>query len=313
MKRIAKKILPVAVYQRLRPIASYMMRLVEYMMRLVKSWVPDYWYTVFRYKRTYGRWPNLSFPKTFNEKVNYKKLFCRDPLLTKLADKYEVRQYVRERIGDGYLTKLYRVADNAEEIDFSWLPDSFVIKATHGCGWNIIVRDKSKVDVLAVKRQIAQWLGVNYYNVGREWCYKNIQPRVIVEEFLGDESGKVPYDYGFFCFNGVSRMIQVDADCFEHHARIFYDTDWKRINVKRMYYNFDFPLPAPTNLGRMIVVAEALSAGLDFVRVDLYSTGDRIYFGEMTQYPANGFGRFNPDEFDALLGAYWVGVGGSRS
>jgi len=277
--------------------------------QLVNSWVPDYWYTVFRYRRKFGRWPNLRSPKTFSEKVNYKKLYCRDPLLTTLEDKYEVRQYVRERIGDEYLTKLYLVTDNAEDIDFAKLPDRFVIKATHGCGWNIIVKDKSGVDVLAVKQQMAQWLRLNYYNVGREWSYKNIPPRIIVEEFLGDQSGKVPYDYKLFCFNGVTRMIMVVSDRFTKPKANYYDRDWKKLDAKgRWWDTFDSPLPFPANHGRMIAVAEALSAGLDFLRVDLYNTGDRIYFGEMEPYPANGFQRWNPKEFDAVLGTYWVGM-----
>lgn len=265
----------------------------------------DFRYTVRRYRNTFGCWPNLFYPTTFSEKITYKKLFNRDPLLTRLADKFSVREYVAERVGNAYLPELLFVTDCPAAINFTLLPNSFVIKATHGSGWDIIIKDKANVDTLAIRQQLSQWLRENYYYFGREWCYKNIQPQIIIEEFLSDESGSIPYDYKFFCFNGTAKIIQVDVDRFENHKRNLYDTNWEKLNIKLMYQNFEFPLPAPNNLTEMIFIAEKLSAGLDFVRVDLYNIGGTIYFGELTHYPGNGFERFEPKEYDKFLGTYW--------
>lgn len=271
-----------------------------------RTWRSDLVYTIRRYRQTFGRWPNLLRPKTFNEWINHKKLFDRNPLLTLLADKYQVREYVRERVGEEILTRLYLVTEDPEEIDFARLPDRFVIKTTHGSTWNILVPNKQEVDERAVKDQCAEWLRQNYYTMGREWAYKNIKPRIIVEEFLGDESGEAPCDFKFFCFGGVVKFIQVDADRFRGHKRDLYDTSWNRLNVRTCSYrNLDKALPKPEKLDEMMFIAQRLADGLDFVRVDLYDINGRIYFGEMTNYPDNGFSRIEPDEYDFIFGSYW--------
>jgi hypothetical protein len=265
----------------------------------------DFWYTVRRYKRRYGRYPNLLRPCTHSEYINRSKLFRRYPLLTVLADKYAVRDYVRDRVGQCCLTQLYLVTDEPAEIDLESLPDSFVVKATHGSGWNIIVTDKSLVSQQEIRRQCSEWLRLNYYAVSREWCYRNIKPRILIEELLGDENGKIPCDYKVHCYNGVPKFIQVDFDRFEHHTRALFDTAWNRLPVSCTYDDHDEDVPAPATLDRIIDVAGKLAHGLDFVRVDLYGIRDRVYFGEMTLYPGAGFVIFEPDEYDLRLGSYW--------
>jgi hypothetical protein len=262
-------------------------------------------YTLSRYRSTFGCDPNLKDPSTFNEHINHKKLFDRDPLLTQLSDKYEVRQYVSDRVGPEYLTKLYCVTDTPSQFDYSSLPHSFVIKATHGSGWNIIVTDKQQLDYQDTCLKMNSWLVMNYYDIGREWCYKNIPPRIIVEEYLGEKGTFVPWDYKLFCFGGKPRFIQIDFDRFRNHTRSIYDVSWNKIDVALHYPSADRCPDPPRKLDEMLKVAGELSQDLDFVRVDLYEVGSRVVFGEMTHYPGNGFEKFVPSEYDAIFGGYW--------
>ncbi len=266
----------------------------------------DIVYTVARYTHTYGRLPNLISPRTFSEHLNHKKLFDRRPILTQLADKYAVRRYVAERVGAEFLPDLYLVTQNPDQIQLSALPERFVIKATHGSGWSIIVTDKSTADEEAIRCRCATWLKKNYYELKREWCYKDIQPRIIVEAFLGDSDGRVPVDYKLFCFDGSAKLIQVDIGRFESQRRYFYDLQWHRVDVKLTHTPGEGQLRRPDNLEQIIQTAESLADGLDFVRVDLYSVQQQVYFGEMTNYPGRGFSPFEPSEWDAILGSFWA-------
>lgn len=262
--------------------------------------------TLKRYNQTFHkRLPNIFQPKTFNEYLLRKKIFDRNPLLTQLADKYAVREYVAERIGTEYLAKLYYVTDDPATIDFAQLPNRFVIKATHGSGYNLIVKDKSSLDYNEVIQTCRKWLSSNYYKRGGEWCYRDIPPRIIIEEFLKTDNGDVPPDYKFFCFNGQPHFVQVDVDRFIEHKRNIYDLEWNKLPVAYHFKNFDWALDAPINLGKMISLAQKLSNGLDFIRVDLYSLETQVIVGEMTNYPENGFGNFDPPEYDLVFGEKW--------
>lgn len=263
-------------------------------------------HTLKRYNQTFHkRLPNIFQPKTFNEYLLRKKIFDRNPLLTQLADKYAVREYVAERIGTEYLAKLYYVTDDPATIDFAQLPNRFVIKATHGSGYNLIVKDKSSLDYNEVIQTCRKWLSSNYYKRGGEWCYRDIPPRIIIEEFLKTDNGDVPPDYKFFCFNGQPHFVQVDVDRFIEHKRNIYDLEWNKLPVAYHFKNFDWALDAPINLGKMISLAQKLSNGLDFIRVDLYSLETQVIVGEMTNYPENGFGNFDPPEYDLVFGEKW--------
>jgi TupA-like ATPgrasp len=257
------------------------------------------------FRAIFGRYPNVFFPKTFNEKVQVRKIFDRRHRLSTWADKYAVREYVRAKVGDAVLPALYHVTDDPHDIPFQKLPTQYVVKPTHGSGWIQIVRDGKTIDEQGLINQCLRWLSLNYCDLTREWAYRDIPPRIMIEEFLDDGTGLPPKDYKFFVFGGKVKVIQVDLDRFIHHTRNLYDLDWNRLDCRLLYENFGEPVARPDNLKLMIEYAEILSDSIDFVRVDLYEIGGKVYFGELTNTPENGFGRFYPSSWDELLGAFW--------
>ena len=283
---------------------------------LVTSWarrgigtLPDPWNILpsvfYRFRQTLGYYPNVLFPKTFNEKLQRRKLFDRRPILALISDKYAVRNYVREKLPVDIFPRLYCVTENPSDINFKHLPNRFVIKPTHASGWVRIVKDKSLISERELQEQCQKWLGRSYYDVSKEWVYKNVPRRVLVEELLEDGTGDVPRDYKFFVFAGKVELVQVDVDRFRAHRRNLYDRHWNRLDVRFVYDTYSGALTRPNNLAKMIEYAEVLGNGLEFVRVDFYDLGSRIVFGEMTATPENGFGKFVPQSFDLFLGGLW--------
>ena len=264
--------------------------------------IPDSVFTRWTYRQRTGKNLDLRQPTTFNEKIQWIKFNQRDPLLTQLADKYSVRQYVRQAVGEKHLIPLLGVWDKPEDIPFDALPEAFVLKATHGCAWNILCRDRASLDIQEARRLLTHWLSLNYYEVGREWVYKNIPPRIVAEEFLLTPDGSDLKDYKFFCFHGEPRFIQVDVDRHTDHRRSFYDTDWVRMPFTVGYPQARGEVARPENLAEMIEVARAIAAPLRFARVDLYSHGGSTLFGEVTFYPGNGMELFDPPGYDLELG-----------
>jgi hypothetical protein len=256
-----------------------------------------------------GYWPDFSQPRSFNEKVFCRKLFVPHPLSVILGDKWAAREYVRKQCGrDDILNEVLYVGSDLEQIPFETLPDRFVIKATHGSGWNIIVRDKRQIDRSEIIATCRTWLKSNYSSASRNFSethYDKINPQVIVEKFIEDPCRDVPLDYKFFCFWGKVHCIQVDIERFRGHHRNMYSRDWSSANFVLEYPQGD-PLSKPANLTEMIEVAEQAAADFDFCRVDLYSPdGNRIVFGELTLAPGSGLDRFYPREMDYRLGALW--------
>jgi hypothetical protein len=251
---------------------------------------------------TYPRWVR---PLTFNERILHRKVFDRRPILTQLTDKYAVRHYVAERLGPEILPELYCVTSNPATIPFAELPQRFVVKPTHGSGWVRIVSDKATLDVQELVNTCNRWLASSYYERTRERQYRDITPRIVVEEFIDDGSGSAPVDYKFFTFHGKAHLIQIDGSRFTRHRCSLYDPDWRDTGARVELEPFDRPVPEPRNLGLMLQTAERLAADLDFVRVDLYDTGSRIYFGEMTTAPGGGLAHFEPAEMDEHLGRLW--------
>lgn len=248
--------------------------------------------------------PSFRKPLTFTERVHAKKLFNRDQLLTMTADKYAVREYVARRVGVELLTTLMAVADDPADLDYEKLPTSFVVKATHGNNANLIVRDKRSLDWTATIVKIRRWLKINWYRYNKEWSYRNIPPRIIVEELL-DDDGHSPTDYKFFVFSGKVRLVQVDLGRFTRHQRSLFDENWRSLAVS---YRFPRPaaLPAmPSRFAEMKATAERLAAEFEFARVDLYQYRDRVLFGEITHYPEGGSALFEPRKFDRALGDVW--------
>jgi hypothetical protein len=247
---------------------------------------------------------NLVNPRTFSEKIQWLKLFDKNPLYTTLADKYLVREYVKSKVGEDVLNELYGVYEDFENIDFNKLPNSFVIKATHGSGWNIICSDKRNLDLTSTKKIVDQWLSENYYDYGREFVYKDIRPRIVIEKYISNNDNSPLNDYKIFCFNGSPKFIQVDIDRFTNHTRNFYDTNWNRLPFRLLYKSSPKEVERPKNLNSMLEIAKKLSENIKFCRVDLYEVNKKIIFGEITFYPENGLGKFDPSEYDRVIGEY---------
>jgi len=257
------------------------------------------------HRQTHGQFPQLLRPRTFNERILRRKVFDRRPILTQLTDKFAVRQYVMQRLGPDILPKLHCVTSDPASIPFADLPQRFVVKPTHGSGWVRLVLDKAALDIEELVHKCNQWLGTSYYNRTREQQYRRIPPRIIVEEFVDDGSGCAPMDYKFFTFHGRVHLIQIDGSRFTNHRCALYDRHWRDTGARVQLERFDGPVREPPNLALMLQTAETLGAGLDFIRVDLYDVGSRIYFGEMTSTPGGGFVRFDPQAMDEHLGRLW--------
>lgn len=247
-------------------------------------------------------------PRTFREKVLWKMAKDRRPLLRVFADKVAVRDYVSRVIGPEYLTKLYGVVEDPAGLPALDLPDAFVVKANHGWGTNVFCRRKADVDWQRIVATCREWLARDFSDhpddVNLEWAYRGIPRRILVEEYLGDADMVRPLDYKLAVFHRHVRMIRVDM----HHPQRrtnFYWPDWTPIDVEGWFRRTADAIPRPTRLTDMIAIAESLGAETDFVRVDLYHVGDRIVFGELTNYPAAGDLVFSDPEFDATLGAFW--------
>lgn len=272
-------------------------------LRVIAILVPDRIYVRRQYRKHFGRELNLKNPRSFNEKIQWLKLNWKDEILSACADKYKVREYVENRVGERVLTKLYGVYDRVEDIILDNLPDSFVLKITHGSGQNIICKNKKDIDWKYTFKLLKIFMYNNHYYCGREFAYKNIQPRIICEEYLGDKES-VPVDYKFFCFNGEPRFLHVDFDRFTEHKRNLYDMDWNLLPVRKGYLNSTGQVERPGCFKEMSLIARQLCQGLIFVRVDLYDVDNKVYFGELTFYPSSGCGRFDPDSYDYTVGAY---------
>lgn len=248
---------------------------------------------------------NLENPETFNEKLQWLKLYDRKPIYTDMVDKFTVRKYIASTLGDEYLIPLIGAWDNVDDIDFNILPNRFVLKCNHNSGLGMFVcKDKSNICIKKVKKELKKGMSENYYWSGREWPYKNVKKKIIAEKYMEDESGGL-IDYKFFCFNGKVDNIMV---CIDRHIDnpkfYFFDKDWQllRLNVSGKNAPKDFTLPKPHCLNKMIEIASILSKDIPFVRVDLYECSHKIYFGEMTFFPQSGFDYNLLSETDKYLG-----------
>ena len=250
-----------------------------------------------------GYRPHILFPRSFNEKLQWIKLFDRNPVFRIIADKHAVRDFVRDKVGAHVLNELYGCFNSAEEINIDLLPQSFVLKTTHASGWNIICPDKSRLDWPQARSRLRTWLASDYYNLGREWCYKHIPRRIIAERFLRDDRCDSPNDYKFFCFNGKTRYVQVDINRISQHKRLIYTADWVKAPFGITHLDKDnSSCPAPACLDEMLEYAARLSCGFRFMRVDFYEISGRPVFGELTCYPGSGGSPFRPREYDFRLG-----------
>lgn len=252
---------------------------------------------------SFGKFPAIDNPKTLNEHICAIKVSDKSYDLSHYADKAGVREYIKEKIGEKYLTPSFGVYDNPEDIPFDTLPASFVMKCSHASGYNILVKDKNSLDINSAKDTLKKWLGTNYYTIGREKNYKNIPPAVLVEEYIPDfDSFK---EYKIFCFGGKPKFIELSLYENGKRCAMLFDTSWDKIPA-----TFGYPLPQnfpekPVNLSELISVAKTLSTDFDFVRVDLLSDGKKLLFGELSFTPGGGLVPILPKKYDALFGSYF--------
>lgn len=268
------------------------------------NWMSDENFLKMAYWCTIGKKLDLKQPKTYTEKLQWMKLYNRDPMYTKLVDKYEVRKYIKDKLGEKYLFPLLGVWDSFEEIDFSKLPNQFVLKTTHDSGSVVICKNKADIDLKKAQKKLSHSLKHDYYLENREWPYKNVKRRIIAEKFMVDESGTELKDYKFFCFDGQVKALFVATDRGYDTKFDFYDRDFKHLDIKNGHENATKIINRPKEYDKMVAVAEKLSKGIPHVRVDLYNINGKIYFGEMTFFHWSGFVKFEPEIWDETFGEW---------
>jgi hypothetical protein len=276
---------------------------------LASHYIPSRVYLQLFYRWRFGTWANLRRPATLNEKLHWKKLHGHRPFHTTITDKYAAREWVARRIGESFLIPLVAVFDRVQDLDLARLPEACVIKVTHGSDQNVILRDKRTVSEKELKVLLRQWLKQNMYYLSREPQYRQIKPRLIVEELITDADGQIPMDFKFHCFHGRVEVIQVDIDRFSRHRRNFYDVDWQLLPFTWSAWDKTGPLwpngravERPALLREMIALAETLAREFDYIRVDLYHCNRKIYFGELTLHHGGGWERFDPPSYDLFFG-----------
>jgi hypothetical protein len=257
----------------------------------------------------YHYWPDFVRPRRFGEKLWSRMLLSRHPLLTTISDKLLVRDYVAKKAGTDHLIPLLWSGDKPEAIPYDRLPDRFVIKTNHGCQYNVLVTDKGRADRRAIAAKLKKWLAENYAEdtyLGIAWGYKNIRPMILIEEYI-DDHGQPPTDYKFYCFSGRTELITVHFDRHKNPRSVSVDRDFVRLRFRPGFKQHDIDPPKPRNFADMLRLAESLAEGFNFIRVDLYSLQDKLYFGELTPYPVGVelFRSFDIVSLDETLGEKW--------
>jgi len=272
-------------------------------LRLI-NWMPDRVFIKLRYKAYMGQSLNLEEPVLFTEKLQWLKLHNRKQENSILVDKYEVHQYLAKRFGEKYLIPITGVWDRFDDIDFSRLPEQFVLKCTHDSGGIVFCTDKSSFDIVAAKKKLEKCMKRNYYWSFREYPYKDVKPRIICEKLMVDESGIELKDYKLFCFNGNPKFVLVDFDRINGHKRNIYNTDWQSVPfvMNRFYPDPDVTFSKPACFDEMLDIASQLSRDHPFLRVDFYIINEELFIGELTFFPGAGLIIFEPREYDRLLG-----------
>ena len=267
--------------------------------------LPDSVYIRIRYFLSFHKLLNLKSPRTYNEKLQWMKLYDRNPLYTQLVDKYEVRSFIEKKIGTEYLIPCYGVWNSFDEIDFKHLPNEFVLKCTHDSGSVIICHNKKDLDLKKIKKHFEKCLKMSSFIEGREWAYKNVKPKIIAEKFMVDSSKTGLMDYKFFCFNGKVKSLFIATDRGVSGKEVkfdFFDENFNHLPFKHGHENAEIFPSKPEHFEEMKNIAEQLSAGMKHVRVDLYNVNGKVYFGEMTFYHHCGFVPFDPEEWDYKFG-----------
>lgn len=266
--------------------------------------LPDKMYIQLYYFAAFRKFCNFTNPSTFNEKLNWLKLNYKNPLFPTLVDKYEVKAYVSTRIGEEYVIKTLGVYDSFDEIDFEALPNQFVIKCTHDSEGLVIVKDKHCLNKKEAKKKIENALKFNFFYIGREWPYKNVSPRIIVEEYLEDHIDGELRDYKFFCFDGEPKALFVASDRGIDETKFdYYDLEFHHLDIRQRYPNAG-DVRKPQKFDEMIRLSKVLSKDFPHVRVDFYEVDGKVYFGEFTFFHFSGFQPFHPNKWDKIFGSW---------
>ena len=273
----------------------------------IARWMSDRTFIKWEFFSGMRKFPNLKNPKTYNEKLQWLKLNDIHPEYTRMVDKAEAKEYVRDVLGDDaekHIIPTLGVWDTFSEIDFNTLPSQFVLKTTHDSGGVVVVKDKSAMNLTEVRAIIEKSLGNNFFYQHREYPYKSIQPRIIAEKFMVDESGTELKDYKFFCFDGEPKMLFVATDRPYDTRFDFFDTEFNHLPFKQGHPLATKPIKKPAGFKEMLELSRKLSKGFRHVRVDLYDINGHIYFGELTFFHFSGNVPFEPEEWDYKVGEW---------
>lgn len=268
-----------------------------------RHFLSDRQYARVRYRLKHGFYPDLDNPKRFSEKIQYIKLYERTELRKTVANRLSVREYVKQRAGEEVLIpqlKVFRVLDRSV---WETLPNEFALKASHGSGFIRIIRNKKEESFDEVVLEVNQWLATDYYNFGREWIYKGMERFLIAEQLLLDDNDRIPADYKFYCYDGKVDLLQVDLNRFKNQQRFLFDPSFEPVDARLLYPTGDKNPEKPDGFEEAVELAEKLSEPFNFIRVDLFIFDGKAWFGEMTNYPANGFQVFEPESMELEMGA----------
>lgn len=278
--------------------SSKILKKAKYALRFL----PDEMYIQLYYFLHFKHFCNLKNPKTYNEKLNWLKLYDRRPEYPMMVDKYEAKEYVRELIGEEYIIPTLGVWEKFEDIDFDELPNQFVLKCTHDSEGVVIVNDKNTMNKEAARIKLTTALKQNFYYIGREWPYKSIKPRIIAEKYMEDHVDGELRDYKFFCFDGDPKTMFVASDRSKGDVKFdYFDLEFNHLDIKQKYSNAGM-IRKPKTFDRMIELSKILSKGYPHIRVDFYEVDGKLYFGELTLYHFSGFMPFQPNKWDLIFG-----------
>lgn len=288
---------------------SKLLRRLRIALLKTMKFLPPHKYVGYYHEYYTGKKYNDKLPVEFYEKIQWYKAHYHPPILSQLVDKYAVREYVKGKIGEQYLNECIGIYDKPSEVDFDALPDKFVLKGVHGYGFNLIVPDKSKLNRTKARLLLHKWYRRNqYYRGGLEWAYKNIKPRFMAEKFMEELNRKSISDYKFYCFNGKPLFLEIHLNRKEKHRSGYFNLDFEPeiFNDVPPEKAIGEQLEKPANFEEMKKLAEKLADRFPFVRVDFYSIEGKTVFGEMTFYPADGRCNFYPDEYNRIIGNYFI-------
>ena len=284
------------------------MSFVKVLLKRISRFFPDKMYLRILYRMHLHKSISFSNPKAFTEKLQWIKLYDRNPLYSLLVDKYLVKDYVAKSIGTEYVIPLLGVWDRFDDIDFNNLPNQFVLKCTHDSAGLVICHDKATFNIPEAKKRINKSMKNNFYYEAREWPYKNVKPRIIAEKYMEDEATKELRDYKFFCFNGEVKAMFIASDRFSKNSETkfdFFDPGFNHLPIRNGHPNSEVLPNKPTHFEEMIRLAEKLSRGIPHVRCDFYEVNGHVYFGEFTFFHFAGLMSFEPKEWDDIFGS-WI-------